>query len=315
MLVTGARLLEVANRENFAVPAYNTSSWSMFHALLRACEEDGTPYMVAVHPLDFAHMDIDVIQGYIAAANRSALPMALHLDHGLSFEQAMTAIHCGFTSVMIDASALPFAENLAITRKVAEAAHSSGVSVEAELGTIGQMEFMSNEGNETILYTKPKDAARFVEETGCDSLAVSIGTSHGLYPAGVKPRLRLDLLAEIKAAVCIPLVLHGGSGNPDEEVRQACLSGVNKVNIASDFKIAYYRRMRQVLNEGAEGLREPWDIEPACEAALAEVVHHKNELFNALGRQSLYHDDVPTKLWTAGSANPDPIDGQGTIAA
>ena len=286
MLVSGSRILEIADRENFAIPAYNISSWSMFNAVSRACEEDQAPWMLAIHPLELAHTGTSVIAGYVAAIQASALPVAIHLDHGETFGQVMVAIHHGFTSVMLDASALPFDENVALVAKVVEAAHAAGVSVEAELGTIGQMEFQSRDGNETIVYTTPSDAVRFVEQTGCDSLAVAIGTSHGLYPAGMTPKLRLDLLTGIKQATHMPLVLHGGSGNPDAEVGQACRLGINKVNISSDIKHAYFSEMRQVLTDAQ--IREPNAIEPPCEVALEKVVHAKNALFGAAGRAGLY---------------------------
>ena len=286
MLVSGTTLLEVANRENFAIPAYNISSYSMFNAVLRACEADQTPWIVAIHPLELAHTGTEVVAAYLAAAHATKLPMAVHLDHGGTFEQVMVAIHHGFTSVMLDASTQSFADNAALVAKVVEAAHATGVSVEGELGTIGQMAFQSEDGNKTIIYTKPEDAKRFVELTGCDSLAVAIGTSHGLYPAGMTPSLHLDLLSEIKQAVGVPLVMHGGSGNPDEEVGQACRLGINKVNISSDIKHAYYTRMRSVLTDTA--VREPNEIEPPCEQALMDVVAAKNALFGATGRAALY---------------------------
>ena len=286
MLISGKTLLEVAQRDNFAIPAYNISSWSMFNAVLRACEDDQTPWIVAIHPLELAHTGTAAVAGYIEAASATKLPMAIHLDHGGTFEQVMVAIHCGFTSVMLDASALPFDQNAAIVAKVVEAAHAAGVSVEGELGTIGQMEFQSADGNETIIYTRPADAERFVELTGCDSLAVAIGTSHGLYPAGMKPKLHLDLLKQIRQTVGVPLVMHGGSGNPDEEVGQACRLGINKVNISSDIKHAYFVKMRQVLQDAV--LREPNEIEPPCEQALVKVVHDKNALFGATGRAASY---------------------------
>ncbi|MCL2489814.1 MAG: ketose-bisphosphate aldolase [Propionibacteriaceae bacterium] len=286
MLVTGKVLLDMANRENFAIPAYNISSGSMFNAVLRACEQDQAPWIVAIHPAELAHIGTAAVAGFIAAANSTKLPMAVHLDHGATFEQVMIAMHHGFTSVMLDASALPFDDNVASVSKVVEAAHDAGVSVEGELGTIGQMEYQSKDGNKTIMFTKPADARRFVESTGCDSLAVAIGTSHGLYPAGMKPKLDLDLLGEIKRAVGIPLVMHGGSGNPDSEVSDACARGINKVNISSDIKHAFYTTMRTVLSDPA--LREPNEIEPPCEEALIEVVHTKNALFSAIGRARLY---------------------------
>jgi fructose-bisphosphate aldolase class II len=282
MLVTGNEILTAARQGNYAVGAYNISSYSMFNAVLRACEQDQAPWMVAIHPDELAHTGTEVVAGYIAAAHRSRLPIAIHLDHGATFEQVLQAIAHGFTSVMLDASMQPYGDNVALVAKVTEAAHAAGLSVEAELGTIGQMDRQSEAGNDTIIYTSPAQAADFVAATGCDSLAVAIGTSHGLYPAGMEPKLRLDLLDEIRAAAPVPLVMHGGSGNPDAEVGEACHRGINKVNISSDIKHAYYTRMRDVLRDPV--LREPNCIEPDCEAALEAVVHHKNQLFGATGQ-------------------------------
>ena len=142
---------------------------------------------------------------------------------------------------MIDASSLPFEENVEITKKVCELAHPLGVSVEGELGTIGTTDGDTEGGTEDIIYTKPEDAVRFVEETGCDTLAVAIGTAHGIYPAGMKPELRQDLLSEIKKRVSVPLVLHGGSGHDSGEIAEAVKRGINKINISSDIKDAFYQ--------------------------------------------------------------------------
>ncbi len=162
----------------------------------------------------------------VAAHHRSArtarrVPIAIHWDHGATYEQILQAIQYGFTSVMIDGSLKPFEENLAITKKVTDSAHAVGVSVEGELGTIGGNDSYAEAGAAEIIYTDPDDAVTFVEQTGVDSLAIAIGTFHGLYPAHLKPELKLDLLKEIKSRVQIPLVLHGGSGNPDDEIREA----------------------------------------------------------------------------------------------
>ena len=192
----------------------------------------------------------------------------------------MWAIGCGFTSVMIDGSALPFEENAALAKKVAEAAHAAGVRVEAELGTIGTMD-----GNE-IHYTQPDEAKTFVEATGVDTLAVAIGTRHGLYPKGLTPHLELDLLRELREAVEIPLVLHGGSDNPDSEIEQACLIGISKINISSDIKKAFYQKCREVLAD--ESLREPNAIYPPCIEEMKKVMRHKFRLFHAEGKAALY---------------------------
>ena len=192
----------------------------------------------------------------------------------------------GFTSVMIDGSMLPFEDNVAVSKRVADAAHAIGLSVEGELGTIGSTDSEAEAGSAAIIYTNPDDAMVFIEETGVDSLAVAIGTYHGLYPASLKPELKLDLLKEIKSRVDIPLVLHGGSNNPDDEIAQAVKLGVNKINISSDIKVAYHDKMREVLAD--KGLREPLSIQPPCVAAMKEVAAHKIDLFDAAGKASLY---------------------------
>lgn len=190
----------------------------------------------------------------------------------------MRAVRAGFTSVMIDASSLPFEENAAITKKVCELAHPLGVSVEGELGTIGTTDGDTEGGTEDIIYTKPEDAVRFVEETGCDTLAIAIGTAHGIYPAGMKPELKQDLLSEIKSKVPVPLVLHGGSGNEDAEIAEAVKRGINKINISSDIKDAFYQELRKTLQDPK--IREPFELYPASVRAMNEVVEHKIRLFN-----------------------------------
>ena len=150
---------------------------------------------------------------------------------------------------MFDGSDLPFEENIKGAQKIVEISHPANVSVEAELGTIGSTDGQAEAGAEQIIYTNPADAAEFVERTKVDTLAVAIGTSHGLYPAGMTPKLRLDILKEIKAKVGVPLVLHGGSNNSDEEIAEAVKIGINKINISSDIKVAYYEKMREVLKD------------------------------------------------------------------
>ena len=175
------------------------------------------------------------------------MPVCIHLDHGSSLAQIMEAIQCGFTSVMIDASTRPLEENIAICKQVVELAHPVNVSVEGELGTIGTTGPEAEAGADVIIYTNPDDVVTFVEATGVDTLAVAIGTSHGIYPKDRKPELKLDLLKEIASRVDIPLVLHGGSANPDDEIAAAVTLGINKINISSDIKDAFYQKCREVL--------------------------------------------------------------------
>ncbi|MBZ4486805.1 ketose-bisphosphate aldolase [Microbacterium sp. cx-55] len=287
MLYTGKSILDVANDHNFAIPAFNISDWAMFNGIMDISEEKAAPVIIAIHPDEVSHVTTDLIQAMHARAHRSSVPVAIHWDHGGTYEQMIVAIQAGFTSVMIDASLLPFDENVALTRKVVEAAHAVGVQVEGELGTIGANDSYGESGAAEIIYTNTEDAVRFVAETGVDSLAIAIGTSHGLYPADKNPELRHDLLEEIKAAVGIPLVLHGGSSNPDAELARAVSLGVNKINISSDIKVSYHNRMREILGTD-ERLREPNAIQPEAIAAMKVTAAEKIDLFGAAGKASLY---------------------------
>lgn len=286
MLMTGRDVLTVAHEHRFAVPAFNISSYSMLRAVVDVCEDKRSPHIIAIHPDELAHIRPAMLASIIRIAHESSVPTAIHLDHGASYEQVLGAIQAGFTSVMIDKSLEPFEDNVEQTRRVVHAAHAVGICVEAELGTIGVSDGHGETGTEEILYTDPDDAARFVEATGADSLAIAIGTRHGLYPTEVKPELRLDLLEQIAARVDVPLVLHGGSNNSDTEIAGAVRGGINKINISSDIKAAYFQRMRQVLAD--THLREPNVIEPPCEEALRACAAQKIDLFASAGTADLY---------------------------
>ena len=288
MLTTGKRILDVANEHSFAVPAFNISDWAMFLGIVEISEKTDAPLIVAIHPDEVKHVGREMITGIIERSHRASIPIAIHWDHGGTYEQILQAAQYGFTSVMFDGSLRPFDENVAITRKVADSAHALGLSVEGELGTIGANDsYAESEGASTIIYTVPDDAVTFVEQTGVDSLAVAIGTYHGFFPANLKPELKLDLLKEIKSRVHIPLVLHGGSNNPDDEIREAARIGINKINISTDIKVAYHDKMREVLGSDSK-VREPNAIQPACIEAMQVVAAHKIELFGAAGKGSLY---------------------------
>lgn len=286
MLMNGNDLLGVANANNFAVPAFNVSDYAMMNGLFQISEEKQAPMLIAIHPDEVSHIGVEAILAIRERAHKSSVPVTIHWDHGGSYEQILLAIQSGFTSVMIDGSMLPFEENIAITKKVVDAAHAVGLSVEGELGTIGKMDDYGEGGASTIIYTDPSDAERFVAETGVDSLAIAIGTSHGIYPAGMKAKLELDLLKEIKSRLPMPLVLHGGSNNPDSEIAQAVQLGVNKINISSDIKVAYHIRMREILAD--IGMREPNAIQPPSIDAMKVVAAQKIDLFNAAGKAALY---------------------------
>jgi len=287
MLTTGKAILDVANEHSFAVPAFNISDWAMFRGIVEICEEKDAPLIVGIHPDEVRHIGREMITGIAERAHRSSVPIAIHWDHGATYEEILQAFQFGFTSVMIDGSLKPFDENLAISQKVTDSAHALGLSVEAELGTIGANDSYAEGGSATIIYTDPDDAVTFVEQTGVDSLAVAIGTFHGFYPAHLKPELKLDLLKEIKSRVRIPLVLHGGSNNPDDEIAEASRIGINKINISTDIKVAYHAKMREVLGNDPK-VREPNAIQPACIDAMKVVAAQKIDLFGATGKGALY---------------------------
>lgn len=287
MLMNMADLLAVAHEHKFAVPAFNISSNPLLTGVLEASEEMQAPLIVAIHPNELRFVKPSFAKSVIEEAHNASVPVCLHLDHGSTLGQIMQAIQCGFTSVMIDASSLPLEDNIAAVKKVVELAHPINVSVEGELGTIGTTGPEAEAGADEIIYTNPDDVVVFVEATGVDTLAVAIGTSHGIYPKDKKPELKLDVLKEIASRVDIPLVLHGGSANPDEEVAAAVKLGINKINISSDIKDAFYQKCREVLANPV--IREPGQIYPPCIEAMKQVARHKIELFNAQNKATLYH--------------------------
>lgn len=287
MLLNMKNLLDVANEQNFAVPAFNIGTGQILKAVIECCEEKKAPVILAIHPDELAFQGDNFIASCIAAANASRVPMAIHLDHGANVEQIMHAIRTGFTSVMIDASHMSFEENVAITKKIVDLAHPLGVSVEGELGTIGTTGNDVEGGSTKIIYTKTDDAIKFVAKTGIDALAIAIGTAHGIYPKGFKPELKLDILKDIKSKVRIPLVLHGGSANPDKEIAESVKLGINKINISSDIKEAFYRELRTTLTNDQE-VREPFKLYPDSIKAMKKVVNQKIDLFNDVDKMKYY---------------------------
>lgn len=286
MLMNMRDLLAVAHANRFAVPAFNISSSMLLRGAMEASEEKQSPVILAIHPDELSFVGTSFVKMAVDQANKASVPVCIHLDHGANLAQVMLAIQSGFTSVMIDASALPLDENIAISRRVVELAHPVNVSVEGELGTIGTTGPEAEYGTNEIIYTNPDDVVKFVQATNVDTLAVAIGTSHGIYPKDKKPELKLALLKEIASRVDIPLVLHGGSANPDDEIAQAVKLGINKINISSDIKDAFYRKAREVLTN--QNLREPNSIYPPCIAAMKQVCHFKIDLFNCDGKAGLY---------------------------
>ena len=288
MLVSGKEILEVANKFGFAVPAFNAGSGQLLEAVMQACEETESPVMIAIHPDELSFLTDSFVDQVKYYANHSKVPVCIHLDHGASYEQVIHAIQLGFTSVMIDASHKSYEDNIAITKKVVEAAHAVGVSVEAELGTIGDTGNSIEGGVTEVIYTDPEVAQDFIEKTNVDSLAIAIGTAHGIYPKNMKPKLRLDILQEIEKLVEIPLVLHGGSSNPDEEISQSVKLGINKINISSDIKIVFANKLKEILAARDSEIREPNVMFPECMKETKKVAIDKIKLFNSDGKAKLY---------------------------
>lgn len=286
MLLNMKDLLAVAHAKAFAVPAFNISNTVLLGGVMDAAHEAKAPVIIAIHPDELAFARPSFVKAAIEEAVNASIPVCIHMDHGSSLAQIMEAIRLGFTSVMMDASMLPLEENIASCKQIVDLAHTVNVSVEGELGTIGTTGPEAEAGAEEIIYVNPDDVERFVEATGVDTLAVAVGTAHGIYPKDKKPELKLDLLQEITSRVDIPLVLHGGSANPDDEIARAVKLGINKINISSDIKDAFFQKCREVLSN--PNLREPSSIYPPCIKAMKDVAHHKFELFDAVGKAELY---------------------------
>ena len=243
-LVTSEKMLADAQKGGYAVGAFNVENMEMVQAVIAAAEELGAPVIMQTTPstLNYAGPEF-YFANVKAAAEGAQIPVAIHLDHGNSFELAVKAFRNGYTSIMIDGSHHVFEENVEITRRVAQVCHSAGIPVEAELGKVGGKEDSLDGGDGG--YTVPEEAAEFAERTGVDSLAVAIGTAHGVYK-GI-PRLDVDRLSEIRKVVQVPLVLHGTSGVPDETVRECIERGICKVNYATDLRIAFTDGVKECL--------------------------------------------------------------------
>ncbi|MBD9157176.1 MAG: ketose-bisphosphate aldolase [Lachnospiraceae bacterium] len=243
--VTSEKMLLDAQKGGYAVGAFNVENMEMVMAVIAAAEELRAPLMLQTTPSTIKYAGLDMYLANVkAAAERASVPVCLHLDHGDSFDLAMRALRTGYTSIMIDGSHNVFEENIAVTKAVADACRPSGIPVEAELGKVGGKED-DLDGGEGNGYTDPLEAKEFVERTGVTSLAVAIGTAHGVYK-GI-PKLDLDRLAEIRKVVDIPLVLHGASGLSEEAVVESIKRGICKVNFATELRIAYTDGVKEFL--------------------------------------------------------------------
>lgn len=289
MLMNMKDLLEVAQKHHFAIPAFNVGSDQLLKTVMKTVKKCKSPVILEMSPDELEFVGEAQIQAMIYEAAQTDVPVCIHLDHGDTFETVIRAIRAGMTSVMIDASTLPYEENVEITKKVVEVAHIANVSVESELGTIGTTGNSIEGGTEGVIYTVPSEAKQFIEETGIDTFAVAIGTAHGIYPKNFEPKLRIDILNEITNAVDVPLVLHGGSSNKDEEIAAAVEQGICKINISSDIKVAFYTKCREVLEKNP-GYREPLEIYPEPMSACAKVVEEKIRLFKSNDKVKYYYE-------------------------
>jgi fructose-bisphosphate aldolase class II len=233
------RILDEANAEGYAVPAFDTIDHASVEAVIAAAETTGQPVIIMVPEAAIPLIDQDNFFDYLVyRIGKASVPIALELDHGKSLDLIKAAINAGFSGVMIDGSELPNEENIALTKQVVELAHAAGVSVEAEIGHVagGEGDFFYGSEVDESMYTKPEDAKRFVEATGVDALAVAFGTVHGVFKG--EPKLDFNRLDEIKSVVDIPLVMHGGSGVSKEDFAKAVKHGVSKINLFTEISMA-----------------------------------------------------------------------------
>lgn len=238
-------LLIAAREKGYAIGAFTVWDMESVQAVVAAAESLHLPVIAQVGPYEADFAGIDLLAEIVKhIALRASVPVALHLDHGESFERVMQAIHSGFTSVMIDASHLPFEDNVALTRQVVKCAHAAGVSAEGEIGMVGGGIHSVENCEGGLLMTDPEEAARFATETGVDALAVAIGNAHGFYKG--TPNLDFDRLSQIAERVSVPIVLHGGTGIPHDSIREAIKRGIAKINVCTEFVAAFGKAFQDV---------------------------------------------------------------------
>jgi len=277
MLVTLNDILPKARDGHYAVGLFNTTDTDTLEAVITAAEEARSPVIIGTAEVLLYGGELQlIIPGMIAAAKRATVPVAVHFDHGLTFDRCMEALRLGCSSIMFDGSLHEGAMNLSETAEVVRIAHAMGVSVEGEIGHVG--EAARGDGDVSDMYTTPEEAKNFVDATGVDALAVAIGTAHGVYKS--KPRLDIDRLRAIRAAIDTPLVLHGGSGLSDDDFRNTVAAGIAKINIYTDLCTAGIRAMQDGLAEGLDYL----GIRNKKVEYVKEVVHSKMALFGSVGK-------------------------------
>lgn len=279
-LTTSKALLLDAQKAGYAVGAFNIENMEMAQAVIEAAQEVQAPVILQTTPGTLKYAGPAVFAGMVGALARQAtVPVALHLDHGSSFELAVEALGAGYTSVMIDGSALAFEDNIALTRRVVDQAAPLGIPVEAELGKVGGKEDDLSVDQDTN--TDPREAVRFVRETGIDALAVAIGTAHGFYVG--TPVLDKVRLAEIRGLVSIPLVLHGASGLSEADVRDCIALGICKVNFATELRAAFTDGVKQALAAAPE-LYDPKKMGAKARDSVRRLVIEKIKMCGSDGK-------------------------------
>lgn len=273
--------LKRAQAGQYALPMFDTFDMQSTEGMFQAAEEQTAPVMIALYDKSFDSPNGVAHAVYVRERAKDAVvPVSLMLDHGASFEQCVRAIYAGFTDVMFDGSSLPLDENIAITQRVVEAAHAVGVGVEAEIGHVGSGGDYQNYGRQRKGFTDPASVERFVAETGVDLLAIAIGTAHGI-PQGGDPEIDLDLLAEIRRRVDIPLVLHGGSGCTEDQFRSVIKGGIAKINIATDLLRA---AGREVVAAAGRESASYHSLTRVARASFAKRCSYYFDLFGASGQ-------------------------------
>ena len=282
MLVNLKEILEIAERDNIAIGMFNATGFDSLDAIIKAAEALNQPVIIAHAEVHNVYNDISIVgPAMIAAATNAKVPVCVHLDHGVSVEMLYRALRLGFTSVMIDASHLPYEENLKVTKEITDIAHAMGASVEAELGRLVTAEAGSKEKvDETLkaedFYTKPDEAKAFVDATGVDALAIAFGTSHGFYTQA--PKLDFDVVKNVREATGLPLVMHGGSGVSEEGYTAAIKNGIRKINYYSYMSKAGYMAAKEVIESGKTNYLH--DVEYAAKQAMCEDVKRAITIFS-----------------------------------
>lgn len=288
MLVTMKEMLEDARKKHYAIPAFDVSNYDMLKSILETCEEERSPALLMALEVDLKGRDMDLMASMVSAlSSHFDIPVCFHLDHATDFDYIKRACAAGFSSVMYDGSVLDFENNARNTAEIAKYAHERGLTVEAELGHVGNASVgsISETGTDTDpgeSLTVPEEVAKFIEITDVDALAVAIGTSHGVYQK--TPELRIDRLDEIVAVCDRPLVLHGGSGTPNDQMQNAIHHGITKINIYSDVVGALNKGLKDKLNAIENPSTWPFIVYEDARRMMKDVVREKLRTFGSAGR-------------------------------